>query len=414
MSSRIRVLDVPNRTMQRLGYLKALCAIVNETETSNLESLGRRFIERVTKRIKLSPPFDDEIKAYAKSRLTDGAYRDVRKVILGNSIDSSVSLEIQDIYLANSDLPSRTGKLVEANWRKYPNLGTSLELVKRGTYSALTRSLVFLLLTPKVELSAFIEVDREHNPLILSDAQALVLLYCFIDNDAEVVIPLYKKLAVLDQTSFTEREASEFLPDIFRQISKNYLNRAIPAEARERLAVLNKTAASIEKWKGKAYTGGGAREEVIRVRLEPFCDLGFLNKPDKDRYEYQFTPSCRVLLEKWESSETTDQFLQGHFFSTFAACRGIICAEADDTEALEALRKAGDDLKSSLGYSPIVDVGLLAGIRLLTEKGKALEISRTFDLLKAFQKRDPTLLRFTVDRMGSLAYVKFLRVGSGA
>jgi hypothetical protein len=73
MAGRIRVLDSANRTMQRLGYLKALCAVVNETETSNLESLGRRFISRVTKRVKLTPPFDDALQEYARTRLTDGA-----------------------------------------------------------------------------------------------------------------------------------------------------------------------------------------------------------------------------------------------------------------------------------------------------------------------------------------------------
>ena len=52
MASRIRVLDSANRTMQRLGFLKALAALVNETETSNLETLGKRFVERVTKRVK--------------------------------------------------------------------------------------------------------------------------------------------------------------------------------------------------------------------------------------------------------------------------------------------------------------------------------------------------------------------------
>ena len=53
MASRIRVLDSANRTMQRLGFLKALAALVNESETSNLETLGRRFIARVTQRVKL-------------------------------------------------------------------------------------------------------------------------------------------------------------------------------------------------------------------------------------------------------------------------------------------------------------------------------------------------------------------------
>jgi hypothetical protein len=37
-----------------------------------------------------------------------------------------------------------------------------------------------------------------------------------------------------------------------------------------------------------------------------------------------------------------------------------------------------------------------------------LELSRTRTLLRAWQKEAPDFVRFTVDRMGTLAYVKFL------
>ena len=91
MAGRIRVLDSATRTMQRLGYLKILCAIVNETETSNLTSLGKRLIERVTKRFKLTPPFDEQIRDYVKMRLTDRAYRDLRKTVLDGANSAQVA-----------------------------------------------------------------------------------------------------------------------------------------------------------------------------------------------------------------------------------------------------------------------------------------------------------------------------------
>jgi len=408
MAGRIRVLDSANRTMQRLGYLKALCALVNETETTNLASLGKRLIERITKRIRVSPPFDENIREYARNRLRDRVYQSLRQAILEANNSKPVSLEIQDIYLADSSLPSRTGKLVQENWRRYPYLGTSLELIRKGTYSALTRSLVLLKVTLPEEISAFHELDKEHNPFRLSDEQALVLLYCFIDNDAEVIFPLFKSIVSLRQKTFDERVAGDLLPDILRQIVRNYGNRGITAEERDRLTLISKTANSIEAQKGKSYTGGGAREESIRVRLEPYCDLGIISKTDRDRYDYNITKALRVLVDKWEDAGDTEKFLQDRFFATFAKCRGLRVREAKEGMAIEALIKAGHDLKSTLGYSPITDVGLLAGIRLLTEKKAVLELSRTTELLRALQKRDPNAVRFTVDRMGTMAFVKFL------
>ena len=413
MAGRIRVLDAANRTMQRLGYLKPLSMLVNETETSNLTTLGKRLIERVATRVRITTPVDEQTRDYAKARLTDRIFHDLRKTILEGPPGVAVSLEVQDLYLADGTLPSRTGRLVEANWRRYPYLGTLLELIKKGTYSALTRSLVLLAVTPREEQLAFAEYNRQHNPLRISDAQALVLLFCLIDNDADVLCPFLHGILASPENPFDERVAGDLLPDILRQIVKEHSKRSLTAEERSRLALLTKTATSIEQWKGKAYTGGGARQEMVTVRLEPYCDLGLLTKPDRDRYEYAVTPSLRTLVSAWGSAADTEKFLHERFFATFAACRHLTVQAADDHEATEALVKAGEALKSSLGYSPITDVGLLAGVRLLTGSSLVLELARTLDLLKALQKRDPEFVRFTVDRMGIMAYVKFLKAAPG-
>lgn len=411
MAGRIRVLDSANRTMQRLGYLKALCALVNETETSNLESLGRRLINRVTQRTRLTPPFTETLQEYARTRLTDGAYRNLRKTILDNS--GSAGVELQDIYLADKGIPSSTGKLVEANWRRYPYLGTSLELVKRGTYSPMTRSLVLLALTPKEELIAFGELNPEHNPLRIRDGQAVVFLYCLLDNDAEVVLPLLQALSKLGDQVFDERYAGDLLPGILRDVAATHEKKSLTAEEKGRIAALGKIATNVENWKGKTYTGGGSREEAVRVRLEPYCDLGLLGKPTREKYDYRFTEAARTLLNRCGDHREIEKFLQGGFFAAFAACRQIDAEEASEAEATEALAKAGETLKSSLGYTPITDVGLLAGTRLLTERRRILELGRTVELLKSLQKQNPDFVRFTVDRMGALAYVKFLKSAPG-
>jgi hypothetical protein len=410
MASRIRVLDSANRTMQRLGFLKALAALVNETETSNLETLGKRFLARVNQRVKLTPPYDDDLKEYARTRLTDGAYRDLRKKIMEDA--GPANIELQDAYLADKSLPSSTGKLVETNWRRYPYLATSLEIVKKGTYSALTRSLVLLAVTPKEELAAFGNLDKQNNPLRIDESQAAVLLYCLLDNDAAVALPLLRAL-VQSGERFDERAAGDMLPDILRKVVVAHAGRSLPAEERDRLSMLGKIATTVAKWKGKAYTGSGAREEAIRVRLEPYCDLGLLWKPNREKFEYEPTDSARALMSHYDKAVDIDSFLQNGFFEAVAACRGIKARPATDDEAIKALADAGQALKSTLGYTPLSDVGLLAGTRLLSERRYILELGHTVELLKALQKREPNFVRFTVDRMGMLAYVKFLKPEPG-
>lgn len=407
MPGRIKVLDSANKTMQRLGYLKLLCSIASNTDTSSNISLGQRVLDKVLFKIKLSPPFQQSIQEYAKSRLTDRAYKYLRKSIIENS--APVNIEIQDMYLADNKLVSGTGKLVETDYKKYPNLGTSLNLIKSGTYSSLTRSLILLALTPKEELAAFSKYNTEYNPFTISDAQSILFLYCFIENDADVLLPIFKNILEYGDKPFNEREISDTLPIILKRVVTEYSRLSLTIEERERIQSINNTAAKIESWKGKPYTGGGVREETIRVRIEPFCDLRFLNKPDRFKFEYTSSNSLKILVEYLSISENPEIFLYNNFFSTFAKSKGWITKDAEDNDSIEFLVKAGQLLKSTLGFSPITDVGLLASINLLIEKRVVLELNRVTELLKLLQKRDPDFVRFTVNRMGEMTYVKFLK-----
>lgn len=410
MSVKIRVLASANRTMQRLGFLKLLCAQTARVETSNLESVGKQFIQALMKRVRLTPPYRDTLREYVRVRLTDKVYHDLRKTVLNDpSIPSVGSLEIQDIYLSDPTLASSTGKLVEADWRRYPYLATSLDFIKLGTYSIMTRALVLLAVTPKQEITAFGEYDNNANPLRISPEQAAVLLYCFIDNDAEIIHRLFHGLLELHEGIFDERKAGDMLPQIIRDSVSSFRGAALPVEDRERLSVLDKVARSIEEWKGRPYSGSGAREEFIRVRLEPYCDLRLFTKVDKYHFTYHSTPALQTLMTDWPDLEATDDFLETRFFATLAGMCRYKVRDAPDDEARQALVEAGQELKSTLSYSPITDTGLLAGIHLLFRHKRILELSRTRTLLRAWQREAPNVVRFTVDRMGALAYVKFVQ-----
>lgn len=410
MSVKIRILGSANRTMQRVGFLKLLCAQTARVETSNIDTVGKQFVQTLLKRVRLTPPYSESLREYVRLRLTDRVYHDLRKAVLNSTATANaVSLEMQDLYLADSTLASTTGKLVDADWRRYPYLATALDFVKLGTYSIMTRALVLLAVTPKEEIAAFDTYDEIHNPLRISPEQASVLLYCFIDNDAEIIYRLFHTLIDLKDNSFDERTAGDFLPQIIRESANSFRNASLPVEDRERLGMLEKVAGSIADWKGKPYTGSGSREEFIRVRLEPYCDLGLFTKPDKHRFAYRVTPALRTLIANWHDLEATDDFLERRFFTTLAGLHRLKARKAKDDEVKKALMDAGQTLKSTLGYSPITDVGLLAGIRLLFQQKRILELSWTRTFLRAWQKEEPNLVRFTVDRMGALAYVKFLQ-----
>lgn len=409
MPVKIRILSSATKTMQRLGYLKLLAHDAARTETSSVATLGQRLISTVTKRVKISSPFEPALADYVRIRLFDRIYADLRKQVLDKPTAPTAALELQDLYLSDSRIPSTTGKLIENDWRFYTYLGTALDFIKPGTWSAMTRSLTFLALISKEEMAAFEQYDPGNNPLLLTKEQSSLLLYCFLDNDAEILHPLFQSILTFSQPAFDEREAGDLLPGIIKNAATKLSKASLVVEDKERLAKLEKVAVNIERAKGKPYAGGGAREGAIRVRLEPFCDFGLLTKPDRHRFSYKITQGFHRLMVDWPGLDATDHFLENRFFTTLAGIHKLSVTDADDEDARTALREAGEKLSSTLGYSPIKDASLLAGIRLLFSRGKVLELGRSHDILRAWQKSAPDIVRFTVDRMGELAYVKFLK-----
>jgi hypothetical protein len=411
MPVKIRILSSANKTMQRLGYLKFMAQNAARTETSNVAALGQHLTSAVTKRIKVSPPFSAPLLDYVRIRLFDRVYTELRKAVLEPKNNAPVGIELQDLYLSDPTIPSTTGKLsAEGDSRHYPYFATALDLIKPGTWSVMTRSFVLIALTPKEQLTAFDAYAPQANPFLLSKEQQALFLYCFLDNDAEILYPLFQGILAFKNGSFGEREVGDLLPGIIRQSASALSQTSLTFEDKERLEKLGKVADNIERQRGKPYSGGGAREQAVRARLEPYCDMGLLTKPDRHRFTYQITAAFSRLMTNWPGAgDATDNFLEYRFFTTLAGMHGFAVSEATELEARNALRDAGEQLKSTLGYSPIRDCSLLAGIRLLFDHQRVLELGTSHDVLRTWQKAAPDIVRFTVDRMGELAYVKFLK-----
>ena len=413
----IRVLDSTARCMQRLGYLKHLVRRVVALNTSSLDNLGSDLTRTVMRKVRV--PLTAERVAYIRQRLYDRAYNGLKKQAAAwrEGKETIVAMELQDLYLADPTLPSQTGKLVRNDWRRYPPLGVALGLVRAGTYSPNTRALSLLYFTPEKELQAFLNYRPEANPLRLSRAQALLLLYALLENDGEIVAPLFGQLAAEAADGFSDRDAGDRLPEIYRALIRRHRSRILSAEERDRLGILSQVADNVERWRGRPYTGGGARENTVRVRLEPYTDVGLLTKPDPVRYSYTFTPPGLVWVEALAGVETDDQvyeFLTTRFFASAARAWGISAAPITDPEAIAPhLHRAWQAIRSAGGYAPIEEMALVAGIEALLEHGLVIEPAVAREAIITYQKAHPYQVRFTVNRMGVLAHARFLEKPSG-
>lgn len=411
----LRVFDRITKEYQRLGYLKRVIKRVVSLPTSNLDNLGNDLVNTVIR--KFGVPLNHNRVNYIKIRLFDRVYKNLKEQagqwIRNGGDPPIVQMELQDLYLSDPLLPSSVGKLNKDDWDTYTPLGVNLGFIRGGTYSANTRAFSLLHLTPEQETKAFIEYIPETNPFRIDKKQALLFLYSFIENDGEVFIPLLIKLINANITSFNDREAGDFLPEIYQNIISRYRKSLLAIDLRERLATLEKSAGSIAAQRTKeGYAGGSSREHASRPRLEPYVDIGLFTKPNPMRYEYSISP----IGSRWantftgqEDSTAIAEFLNHHFFQSVKTAWQIDASPITVPEQIISLLKlAAERISSSSGYTPIEELALLAGIESLVDEHKYFEIGAAREVLIAYQKANPYKVRFTVDRMGALAHAKFI------
>jgi len=401
--------------MQRLGFLKPLVWQASRTATNNLSTLGNQLIDSVSQ--KVSVTLTPQLQEYIKIALTD-TQRKANQRITSKPFDDEpeevkVQLELQDVFLSNSDLPSRRGKLVKEDWKRYPYLALNLGLIRKGTYSLLVRGQSFLSLVSGDEIKGFgrpvaKQFDGEFNPLLLTIPQKLLLLFSFIEGDGDVLKPLYKRLL---QTSegFADREVGGYLPEIYRGIIKENRSKARSGDDLLKIQKLLDTADKIERWTKVKRTGGkDILTDSITPRLEPLVDLGLLSKPDSFVYRYQINDATKRFFDSFINPESIDHFLQHSFFDAINRAFSLEGKNQKERDMiLSKIQKAYNVLKSPLGYVSILEVCLLAGIRSITENEGYFEISECINILKSLQKERPELVRFNVDRWGVLTFVKF-------
>ena len=411
----LRVFDRITRQMQRLGYLKRLIKRVNSTPTSNLDNVGNDLVDLALRKIRV--PLNEERANYIRVRLSDRAYETLKSQttqwVKNSGQPTEVQMELQDLYLADSSLPSQVGKVVKEDWRKYPRLGVNLGFIREGTYSINTRSLSLLHFVPEQEIQAFQEYLPDHNPFRINFKQGMLFLYSLIENDGEIFIPLIVALSKLSSTNFSDRDSGNLLPEIYKTVIARHRLRSLAIDMRERLSILEKSAESIVTQRAReGYAGGGAREEASRPRLEPYVDIGFFDKPQKMKYEYIFSDIGRRWAEAFHGNEDSiaiEEFLARRFFHTAAQAWQVQARELlTPDEIVPYLQRAAKVISSSSGYAPIEELALVGGIWALTDDNAIIEPGVAREALIAYQKTNPYKVRFTVDRTGTLAHARFI------
>lgn len=398
----IRVAKNPHRSQQRLGFLKYLTYRASQNDSTTLRAIGTDLSRIIGKKVNVE--LNKSLETYIEYRLRN-QFRNIPR-----NQQEKIYLELQDLYLADPKMPSKTGKLYSDDCqRRYPYLLPSLGFARGKTYSLLVRGKVFLGFIPREELDAFTNYERTLNPFLLNNYQKYICLYSILENDGDVLRSLYARLLSL-RNSFSDWTAGNFLPEIYIEITKVYRPNVASGVDKEKLDHLFDSAKRIERWVNKPRTGGrGAKIDAITPRLEPFVDLGLLKKQDPYKYEYCFSKEGGEFFTSFCFNEDIGKFLDESFFSTINKSFKLKADPATQDEIMKTLFFAFDIIKSPLGYAPIKEIALLGATKLLVDDRKYFEVEQARKLIMEYQKSHPYAARFQVNRSGAPVYVKFLR-----
>ena len=405
--SKLHIIENASRRMQRLGYLKFLLAQASKSSTSNLKALGTSLISIVTRQITISPT--PELSEYLRVTLSGQPDKSLLQK-LGKSLSltkpTDIMVQLQDVYLSSKKLPSQRGRLVSRDSTNYPRLGVSLGLLRKDSYAPLVRGQVLLHLLEPDEIGAFREYNLDMNPMLLKQEQQFFFLYTIIESDMHIMIPLYRHLLETKE-DFADYEAGNLLPGIIRDIYKHFRQQVSTGADAIRLKQLLETADVIEQWKDKEYSGKGARDETITVRLEPLVDLGILVKDNPFAYRYRLSSLGRrlmTLLTETNNGPDIGSQLFTHIVDAYSLGLKKL---SGDSDRLPFIYESYSHLKSPLGYAPINDVMLLGILLAIQAKRGYFEIQEGMQTVRAIQQKYPRLVRFNVDRMGKLNFIKF-------
>jgi hypothetical protein len=374
-----------------------ICSISSPSYGINLEGITARFQSRITssKRISEMPEQRrhevlEYINWHRSNRYKSGP-------------GDFASCELQQYYLSDPRLPSQsgalTGKLRSVNYLhteyvEIPTWAVRLGLLRESNYTLTERGKAFLALQAKGNSMAYRQKPDE-NPYLLMPSEKYLFLYCLLDADGDLIKRLYKRLIL--QTGLFDKSAVgncmlESLEELRQETKKRWLNvtnRSVDIQLKSAIeAIRNKS------------------DQAILPRLEPFVDCGLLKRANRQSNIYETAGNTRLFIDNLNQSSSVDKFLSDSLAVNTAALLGL--EYENNLELVPSyVARSYNLLKSGFGYCSIRDLAILAVAYSMGDGLGIFEIGDVEQAILNFYRKHGTSVRFTKNRQGNLALVKF-------
>ncbi len=410
----IRWISFTRVSMQRLGMPLAVTAVSSDSRPTSIEGMARASAEVLQRRVQVPEARKEEVLEYIQRlNLWKRRYPHLRT---SSPAPNGLVVEAQDLWLADSALPSATGAITKEVIHEPPHLAASLRLVRPRNFARTDRGRALIALA-EAQARALRSGAIDPNPFALSRGASALFLYALLEADFDFVRAAYEAVLQEHGSHFSRPAFGDCLPEACRALRARWIRRVRSGEERQQLDRLARLADIIEGTspeRSETWGGGRPRDQAGTLRLEPYVDLGLLTRASRYAYTYQLSPRQHGgFFTPMIESESAERFLDERLFGAYLEALGL--EETHRLEGLDAwdhIAGAYRDLRSELGYASSKEVLLLAIGRLLDEgKGRYFEMADGIEAIRAHHRSQPRSIRFGVTRGGGLTYMKIVEGG---
>jgi hypothetical protein len=310
--------------------------------------------------------------------------------------------EQQQYYLADPRLPSHSGVLtgksravsyLKKEYVEIPTWAVRLGLLRKANYTLTERGRVSLALQSNIS-NLFNSEKPDENPYLLTPSDKYFFLFCLLDVDGDIIKRLYRRL-VLHPGPFGRKETGGYMIESLAELKDEIKKRRLHITYTTLSNEINNTIEVIKK-----------TDQAIVPRLEPLVDCGLLRRSSQQDMEYQATNNANVFIQNLNLSGSIDEFLNENLAVNTVDLLGLKFEKKIELVPRYIARSYAR-LRSGIGYCSIKDLAILAVAYSIGDGFGIFEIGDVERAIIDFYKTHGTNVRFTQDRQGNLALVRF-------
>ena len=403
------------RTMQRLGFCKAVLIFSDRARTS----AGMADVMRTELMENSHPiPFDPEFCNWMKTRPNGGN--------IAQQNGGTILIRIQDIYTFRHS--SQSGWLSRLGFNEYVEyLPKKLQLIDSIYDPTNMGEVLSKALMDDMEKKSFEMVSDKVNPLSLTIQQRIYFLYNLLTVDGDFFIHFISSLlSKFGEDSFSYLAVGKILPMVIEIVAKNFSGAIYTSGDRNQWDRLIRLKEIVEKQNEEEIErkGSGSRREQTNVpRLEWMLDLGLVKKVKSDksasRLTYTFTKIGKTFtreisrlydqtLKSSYPEESLRKVLDNSFYSIINLSHFAGKAKPfSGNNILSFLQDGYTLLKDVYGYCLCRPLLLLSNILAVNKSNPLfLEYNRAMELIEAAYQRNPSQFHYTIDRFSTDYQIK--------